>query len=174
MKTNNVMTDKRNISESYDQNIWDVLLVIDKLTRKSEAEYVERHLNSPISYTMSKDVNILEYTSTLHDAATSMIKKGVGYVVVTRHNMPFGMITEKDIVCAIIGLGTSIKNFKLEILASRPLIHTHPMQNVLNAANLMIANNVRHLPVLDARKLIGILTINDFARILSLKTSFWR
>lgn len=170
MKTSNVTTDNPKYSEQIDLNLWDVLGLINRLTSKNEIGYLESKLDNPVINVMSREINTIEHTATLHDAATMMIKKGEGYAVVTRDRIPFGMITEKDVVCAVVGLGTLIKNFRLEIIASRPIIHIHPMQTVRKAASLMISNNIRRLPVMENRKLVGILTVNDFARIISQRT----
>jgi len=167
MKANNVATKNVNILENIDWSLWDVLRLIVRLANENERECLEGKLNCPVFNVMSKDINTIEHTATLHDAVTTMIKKGKGYVVVTRHGVPFGIITEKDVVCAIMGLGSLIKNLKLDMLASRPLIHINPMQTIRKAANLMVSNNIRRMPVVDTGKLVGIMTMNDFTRLFS-------
>lgn len=113
---------------------------------------------------MKRDVVMLDHTKTAYDAAALMIKKGIGCVIVTAYGQPFGIITERDIVGAVVGLKIPLENLILNILASRPLICTTPSQTIEEAAELMRRYNIRRLPVVKEGKIVGIVTIRDLVR----------
>jgi CBS domain-containing protein len=121
----------------------------------------------PIGSIMKRYVVSLEYTKTAYDAAMLMMEKGVGCVVVTAHGKSFGMITERDIVCAVTGLKMPLGNLILSFLASRPLICAKPCQTVEEAADIMRKYNIRRLPIVDEDKIVGIVTARDIAIFLS-------
>lgn len=141
--------------------------ISDDLMRNGILEVLLEQSIMPVKNIMIKDVARLDHTQTAYDAAMLMIKKGVGYVVITAYDKPFGMITERDIVCAVAGLNIPIRNLILSFLASRPLIYAKPYQTIEAAADIMRKYNIRRLPVLDGDKIVGIVTTRDLAMFLS-------
>lgn len=112
---------------------------------------------------MKRDLVTLDHAKTAYDAAVLMIQKGVGCVIVTAYGKPFGIITERDIVCAVAGLKIPLRNLVLSILASRPLICAMACQTVEEAAELMRKYNIRRLPIIDDNKIVGLVTARDLS-----------
>ena len=117
----------------------------------------------PIRSIMKKNVVSLDHTKTAHDAATLMIEKGVGCVVVTAYGKPLGMITERDIICTVVGLTVPLRSLLLSYIASRPLICAKPYQTAEEAAAIMRKYNIRQLLIVDGDKIIGLVTERDLA-----------
>ena len=117
----------------------------------------------PVECIMKRDVVILDHTCTAYDAAMLMIKKGVECIVVTAYGKLFGMITERDIVCTVVGLDIPLRNLILRFLASRPLICINPRQTVKEATDIMRKYNIRQLPVVDMDKVVGLVAARDLA-----------
>lgn len=115
---------------------------------------------------MKKNVVCLDKGRTVLDAATEMINKGIGCIVITDKEKPLGIITERDILCEIAVLGRSFAKLRLGIIASRPLVHVPPEKTVAESADLMMENNIRRLVVIKNGDLAGIVTIRDITEFL--------
>lgn len=122
----------------------------------------------PVGCIMRRDVVSLDHTHTAYDAAMLMIKKGVECIVVTAYGKLFGMITERDIVCTVVGLNIPLRNLILSFLASRPLICINPRQTVEEAVDIMKKYNICQLPVVDVDKVVGLVTTRDLAMFSSI------
>jgi len=96
------------------------------------------------------------------DAAALMSEKKVGSVIVTKNGRPFGIVTERDLIRRYF------RDTLLESLASRPLITAETTTTVDGAAEIMLKNEIRKLPIIDENNLIvGIVTVTDLATFLS-------
>ncbi|MGI0086425.1 MAG: CBS domain-containing protein [Nitrosotalea sp.] len=155
------------IAKTVDMDVKEVQKIIDNLIRKDAVEALYEQSNVSIEHVMKKDVASLDCSKTALDAATLMIEKGVGCVVVTAQGKPFGMVTERDILCEMTFSDKMPADLSLEVIASRPLIHVSPVETVGNVADLMMKNNIRRVPVVEDGKLVGMVVVKDLAMLLS-------
>ncbi|MEM3670708.1 MAG: CBS domain-containing protein [Thermoprotei archaeon] len=97
---------------------------------------------------------------TVTKAAETMVKNGVGSLIVAVGSNIYGIVTERDIVrAAASGLPfeSSIKD-----ICTRKLVTVSATDDVGKAATLMAANRIRHLVVTDQNgSLLGVLSIRD-------------
>jgi len=112
---------------------------------------------------MTKDVLTLEAEATLGDAAKRMAERGVGAVVVLAGERLTGILTERDILKAVA------TGFEPDARVADWMTH-HPEtieseDTTDHAAALMIHGGFRHLPVVDAGEIKGILSIRDLMRV---------
>jgi CBS domain-containing protein len=112
---------------------------------------------------MTKDLLTLEADAKLGDAAKRMAERGVGAVVVLAGERLAGILTERDILKAVA------TGFEPDSRVSDWMTH-HPEtieseDTTDHAAALMIHGGFRHLPVVDAGELKGILSIRDLMRV---------
>jgi len=121
-----------------------------------------------IASVMTRDVIIMDHTKTAHDAATMMMEKRVGSVIITAYGKPFGIVTERDLARIMAFLDVPAKSLILNYLASRPLIWASPTQTIQEASDMMGKYNVDHLPVLEKDKIVGMITTKDLAMYLLL------
>jgi CBS domain-containing protein len=149
------------------ENPKSALKIKDSFVRNNVLEDLYEQSTMPIGCIMRRDVVSLDHTHSAYDAAMLMIKKGVGCVVVTAYGKLFGMITERDIVCAVVGLNIPLRSLILSFLASKPLIYAKPHQTVEEAADIMKKYNIHRLPIVDIDKVVGLVTIRDLAMFLS-------
>lgn len=145
----------------------DMLKISDSIMKSGTLGVLSDQGIMQIGSIMQRDVVSMDHTQTAYDAAMLMIKKGVGCVVVTAYGKPFGMVTERDIVCAVVGLKIPLENLILSFLASKPLIYAKPYQTVEEAADIMRKYNIRRLPVVDGDEIVGLVTARDLAILLS-------
>ena len=102
----------------------------------------------------------------LKKCAETMVKKRVGSLIVKEKEKLKGILTEKDILWALV---KKSKKDLIEILAKdivkRKVMTIKPSTDVFDAVKKMNKTNVRRLPVLEHRKVIGMLTLNDILKI---------
>jgi CBS domain-containing protein len=83
-------------------------------------------------------------------------------VIVDSAGCPVAMITDRDIAVRVFADGVDPES-PVGDHASRPLIYGDPGMELDEAAALMVQHRVRRLPVVDAERLAGIVTLDDIA-----------
>jgi CBS domain-containing protein len=95
--------------------------------------------------------------------ARQMREHRVGSVVIVDSAAaPLAMVTDRDLALRVFSEGMDPESAVGEY-ASRPLICGEPAMELEEAAALMIQHRVRRLPVVDAGRLAGIVTLDDIA-----------
>jgi CBS domain-containing protein len=118
-----------------------------------------------VSDMMTKELETIEESSSIQDAAKRMRDTNVSsLVVVDSEGKPRGIVTERDIVrkACVNDVSTS-KVTNKEIMSSR-LITIDPNSSASTAVDIMLRNNIRHLLVVDkdnTEKPIGMITPLD-------------
>ena len=80
---------------------------------------------------------------------------------------PIGIVTERDIIRKITAEGRDAMRVHVAEIVSSPLITIHPDKPARDAAVLMVEKKIRHLPVVKENRLLGIITLQDFAKHMS-------
>jgi CBS domain-containing protein len=83
-------------------------------------------------------------------------------VIVDRAGSPQAMVTDRDLALRVFAEGVDARSAVGEH-ASRPLVCGEPAMELEEAAALMVQHRVRRLPVVDAGRLAGIVTLDDIA-----------
>ncbi|WP_337863567.1 CBS domain-containing protein [Nitrososphaera sp.] len=121
---------------------------------------------------MSTKVETIDLLETAYEAAKKMQDKRISSVIVVdKKNQvevePLGIITERDLVHRVCAQGISSKEKRANEIMSFPIATIDPRATVETAADLMLANKVRHLIVMNAdRKMVGILAPSDLNKYL--------
>ena len=118
---------------------------------------------------MTKRTLTIGLENTISEAAQLMSQKEVGDLIVVDHEMPVGIVTERDFVRRILAKGRPYDT-KVSDVMTKPLITISPNASLKEAARKMVKHRIRRLPVLKSHKLVGILVVSDFARHLGKKT----
>jgi signal-transduction protein with cAMP-binding, CBS, and nucleotidyltransferase domain len=125
-----------------------------------------------MAHTFVKDVMIsdlatLDVSASINEAAKLMDEKDVGCIIVTKNQLPVGILTERDFVKRIAAKEKSL-TASLEEVMSSPLIEIDSNETVWEAAQIMKVNNIHKLPVRKDNKIIGIVTTTDLVKICSI------
>jgi CBS domain-containing protein len=114
---------------------------------------------------MSRNVQMIESSATLQEAAEMMRTSEVGALPVAEGGRPIGMLTDRDIVVrAIAELKDPTQTLVREVITPRLSI-VYADQDVREAAELMAKDQIRRLLVVDAQQApIGILSLGDIGR----------
>ncbi|KUO87593.1 MAG: CBS domain-containing protein [Thermoproteus sp.] len=114
---------------------------------------------------MSDRVVYCTTRDTIRCAVSKMYAYNIGSVLVVDDvGNPVGIFTERDLVKAVAE-GISLDT-PLEKLAPKELIKAYPNESVFMAAQKMIEHNIRHIPVVEGNRVVGILSIRDALRSL--------
>ncbi|HEV2698582.1 MAG TPA: CBS domain-containing protein [Terriglobales bacterium] len=110
--------------------------------------------------------------ATVLDAVAKMAEKNIGSLLVMDDEKLIGIITERDYARNVILKGkTSPSTLVIDIM-QRNVIHVRPEQSVELCMALMTEKRVRHLPVVEDTKVIGILSIGDLLKFIISKREF--
>jgi CBS domain-containing protein len=118
-----------------------------------------------VSDIMTKAAVTDQADDTLAEAARKMWDQQTGSLVVMEAEDLAGIITERDILKAV-ATGTELEKTKVEDVMVRDLVTIHPGASLREAARVMTDKWIRHLPVIDQGKLVGILSQRDLAGVL--------
>ena len=111
-----------------------------------------------------KAVHKISPEQTVYDALKMMSEKEIGALVVMEGEKVVGIISERDYARKIILLGkTSKKTMVREVMTSK-LIRVSPETSVEDCMILMTGKHVRHLPVFDQKKFVGVISIGDVVK----------
>ncbi len=99
--------------------------------------------------------------ATVYESLELMCEKDIGALVVIENKKVVGIISERDYARKIVLLGKTSKQTKVKEVMSPHLISVTPDTSVEDAMVLMTGKHVRHLPVFDKNKIVGVISIGD-------------
>ena len=99
---------------------------------------------------------------TVREIAEMMRERNVGSVVLIEEQRPVGFLTDRDLTVSVLADGRDLGDHAADH-ASTPVITANAEMQVEEAAELMVRHGVRRLVIVDAERLIGILTLDDIA-----------
>jgi len=99
--------------------------------------------------------------STVYRAIEVMADKHVGALVVIDGDKVVGIISERDYARRVILSGRSSKETRVEEIMASPVIFVEPNHAVDECMRIMTNNHIRHLPVIQQERVIGIVSIGD-------------
>lgn len=101
---------------------------------------------------------------TVYDALEMMANHNTGAVLVKNGNVVEGIISERDCVRKVDLAGKGAKTTKVNEIMTAKVISIDANQDLEECMNLMIENNIRHLPVYDKDKLVGLISVRDILK----------
>lgn len=99
--------------------------------------------------------------NTVFEAIQLMSEKNIGALLVTERGKLVGIISERDYTRKVALKGKSSKELHVREIISDRVVSVTPQHTVEECMRLMTENRVRHLPVLDGEKLMGVVSIGD-------------
>lgn len=120
-----------------------------------------------VSKFMTRQVVSVEPNAKVIEIARKMGKERIGSVIIMKGKKPWGIFTERDLLTKVIYMGGKLDEV-VEKYASTPLITIGTDCSIHEAAQMMAAKHVRRLPILERRKLTGIITARDLVEAYAL------
>jgi CBS domain-containing protein len=120
------------------------------------------------------DVIRIAGDATVFDAIKKMVEANVGAILVTgaQADQIQGIFTERDYLRRIAVEGRTSRDTLVREVMSSPVIAVDPETSVEEAMALFTDRRIRHAPVVESDKLVGMLSIGDLVRMQSAKQSF--
>jgi len=108
-------------------------------------------------WTISKDSTVLE-------GLELMAEKRIGALLVLGGGQVVGIFTERDYARRVGPDRRKPEETRIEEVMTRELITVDPNQTVNDCMVLMTENHIRHLPVMDEGRLVGIISVGDVVK----------
>jgi CBS domain-containing protein len=103
--------------------------------------------------------------ASIAEAAAMLRREGIGALVVSRDGSAVdGIISERDIVHGLAGLGAGLLDTEVETLMTRRVFTCSPRDTIADLAVEMTQRRIRHIPVLRDGALAGIVSIGDVVK----------
>jgi CBS domain-containing protein len=104
--------------------------------------------------------------ATVFEALTMLAEHDVGALVVLDGERLAGIFSERDYARQVALQGKTSRDTRVRDIMTPKVVCVRPDQNVDDCMGLMTARRIRHLPVLDHKKVIGVVSIGDIVKEL--------
>jgi len=132
------------------------------LIAREETE--ENCLSLKVEDVMVREVITIGENSTVKEAAEVMNKFEIGCLIAVRKGKAIGMITERDLLKRVVAEAKDATLTKVKDVMSSPLVVVEPSVELEEAVKLMFRMKIKKLPVVDGKRLVGLITLTDIAR----------
>ena len=111
-------------------------------------------------WTISKDQSVKQ-------ALILMSENNIGAIIIVDNNdFPIGIFSERDYARKIVLKGKSSKDTLLDEVMTKELISVNKDYKIDQCMKIMNEKEIRHLPVLENKKIVGIISIRDVLKIM--------
>ena len=115
--------------------------------------------------TMTNKPVMTTVDTSIKEASKLMTEQNVGSLIIHQDNHIRGIVTEEDFVRKAIYHNLDAKDTPVSHIMTKQVITIAPNKDIYDALVLMQNNNIRHLPVLDDKKLLGFITLKTILKI---------
>ena len=114
--------------------------------------------------TKGHDVWSIAPDASVFDAIKLMADRGIGAGLVMKGEKLVGVVSERDYARKVILQGRSSKDTPVRQIMTDKVFYVRPDQTVEDCMVLMTEKRIRHLPVLDGDRLVGMISIGDVVK----------
>ena len=122
--------------------------------------------------TKGREIFSVAPDTSVFEALKLMADKNIGAVLVLERDKLVGIMSERDYARKIALKGKLSKEVPVKEIMSTEVICIGPEQSIDNTKAIMISKRIRHLPVLEEDKLVGLISIGDVVNALLDEHSF--
>jgi CBS domain-containing protein len=110
--------------------------------------------------------------SSVYDAMKLMAEKGIGALMVIDGEKLVGILSERDYARKVILQGRGSRTTQVREIMTTHVLYAQPEQNIEECMALMTDKRVRHLPVYEESRLIGVISIGDLVKSIITEQKF--
>jgi len=131
------------------------------LSRKKEEE---KPVSLKVEDVMIKEVITIDENSTVKEAAEVMNKFEIGCLITVKKGKAMGIITERDLLKRVVADSKDAKKTAVVDIMTSPLVVVEPSMDLEEAVKLMFQMKIKKLPVVEGKRLVGLVSLTDIAR----------
>lgn len=105
--------------------------------------------------------------ATVREAVRAMNEHGVGALLVVDNNHVAGIFTERDVLRRVVDEGRAPAHTNVADVMTREVTSVPASLSIGDAMEMMLRRRFRHLPVVDASGIVGMVSIGDLLRRVS-------
>jgi CBS domain-containing protein len=110
------------------------------------------------------DVATVDRATTVNELVAMLGTRNIGAAVVAERGAVVGIVSERDVVRRLRDLGANLLGASVERIMTPDVFTCSPDDTVDHLAEVMTERRIRHVPVLDDDRLIGIVSIGDVVK----------
>lgn len=118
----------------------------------------------PLAVMMNRNIRTIHPDAMLIEAATLMRDARVGAALVTSEGAYIGVVSEADLVRKAMAEGKDPAHTSVRTVMSSPLITIEIDRSAHDASDLMAEHGIRHLPVTQDGRIVGMISVRDLLR----------
>jgi len=119
-----------------------------------------------------RDVLMIDASATVLDAVKTMVEGNVGALIVTEGGQLAGIVTERDYLRRVALEDRDENEAAVREIMSGPLVVVGLETTIEECMALMTERRIRHLPVVDEEKVVGLVSIGDLVKFQSKQQNF--
>lgn len=119
-----------------------------------------------ILITKGSEVVSINPDASVYDALALMSERNIGALMVLEADRPVGLISERDYARKVILQGRSSKTTQVREIMTGRFVAVTPNTPVEECMGVMTEKRVRHLPVLEKGRIVGLISIGDVVRAI--------
>ena len=104
--------------------------------------------------------------ATVTEAVSLLAEKSIGSLLVMQEGTLCGIVTERDYARKVVAGGLSSENARVADIMTADVFTTGVEQNIDECMMLMTEKRIRHLPVVDKGRVVGIISIGDLMKAI--------
>ena len=110
------------------------------------------------------EVLTVDVATPVREAVALLAERKIGALPVLRAGEVAGIMSERDVIYGLRSDGAAMLDWPVERIMTAPAITVGSDQDVLAALSLMTRRRIRHLPVVEGERLIGLVSIGDLVK----------
>ena len=122
--------------------------------------------------TKGNDIWSVDPEATIFSAIEIMSNKRIGALLVMQDAKPVGIVTERDYARKVALEGRSSRDAKVHEIMSTRVLCVAPDRSIEDCMALMTDKRARHLPVVDHKQVIGLISIGDLVKAVIAEQQF--
>lgn len=123
----------------------------------------------PLSVLMAVTLATIPSDASLLEAAQLMTEKRIGSLLTIEAGEIVGIVTERDLVRKGLATNRHAGGTRVGVVMSSPLFSIDVNRTIRDASQVMAEQGVRHLPVTENGKIIGVLSVRDLVKMVSVR-----
>lgn len=109
----------------------------------------------------------LRFDTSVADAARALMANYIGALVVTDSaGELLGVLSERDIAVAVALYPAELESVEISDVMTGRVLTCAPNESVRRVADMMLENDVRHIPVVDGKSVVGMLSMRDLLKVV--------